>query len=50
MDRGDLGLQFLVAIRTGTDWENVGYISIIVCMIVMLIDVTSAKLRRKLIN
>ena len=50
MGAGGIGLQFLGAMRTGTDWENVAYISIIVLATVMLMDMLSAKLRRRLIS
>lgn len=50
MGAGGIGLQFLGALRTGTDWENVAYISIIVLITVMLMDMGSARLRRMLIG
>lgn len=50
MGAGGIGLQFLGAMRTGNSWENVAYISIIVLATVMLMDMMSAKLRRKLIG
>lgn len=50
MGAGGIGLQFLGAMRTGTDWENVAYISIIVLITVMVIDMISSRLRRKLIG
>ena len=50
MGAGGIGLQFLGALQTGKDWENVAYISFLVLLMVVLIDVISAKLRRKLIG
>ena len=50
MGAGGIGLQFLGAMQTGTDWENVAYISIIVLVTVILMDVLSARLRRMLIQ
>lgn len=50
MGAGGIGLQFLGAMRTGNSWENVAYIAFIVLVTVMLMDIFSAKLRRRLIN
>lgn len=50
MGAGGIGLQFLGAMQTGTDWENVAYISIIVLVTVILMDMLSARLRRMLIQ
>ena len=50
MGAGGIGLQFLGALRTGTDWENVAYISIVVLITVMLMDMLSSRLRRALIK
>ncbi|MBL6599766.1 MAG: phosphonate ABC transporter, permease protein PhnE [Alphaproteobacteria bacterium] len=50
MGAGGIGLQFLGALRTGTDWENVAYISLIVLITVILIDMMSSFFRRRLIG
>jgi phosphonate transport system permease protein len=50
MGAGGIGLQFLGALRTGTDWENVAYISIVVLITVILMDMLSSWLRRALIK
>lgn len=50
MGAGGIGLQFLGALRTGTDWENVAYISIVVLVTVILMDMLSSWLRRALIK
>ena len=50
MGAGGIGLQFLGALSTGTDWENVAYISAVVLITVILIDMMSSRLRRKLIG
>ena len=50
MGAGGIGLQFLGAIQTGTDWENVAYMAILVLLTVTLMDLFSAALRRALIG
>lgn len=50
MGAGGIGLQFLGAMRTGTSWENVAYISLIVLITVIGMDMLSARLRRMLIQ
>ena len=50
MGAGGIGLQFLGSLQTGKDWENVAYISIVVLITVVVIDILSAKARRKLIG
>ena len=50
MGAGGIGLQFLGALQTGKDWENVAYISLVVLITVVVIDILSAKARRKLIG
>ena len=47
---GGIGLQFLGSLQTGKDWENVAYISLVVLITVLVIDILSAKARRKLIG
>ena len=50
MGAGGIGLQFISAIRTGSDWENVAYMSILVLAVVIAIDSMSGWLRRRLIG
>lgn len=50
MGAGGIGLQFLGALQTGTDFENVAYMAILILIMVILIDQFSAWLRRKLIG
>ena len=50
MGAGGIGLQFLGSLQTGKDWENVAYISLVVLITVVVIDILSAKARRKLIG
>ena len=50
MGAGGIGLQFLGSLQTGKDWENVAYISLVVLVTVVVIDILSAKARRKLIG
>ena len=50
MGAGGIGLQFISAIRTGSDWENVAYMSLLVLAVVIAMDSFSGWLRRKLIG
>lgn len=50
MGAGGIGLQFLGALQTGTDFENVAYMAILILIMVIAIDQFSAWLRRKLIG
>ena len=50
MGAGGIGLQFLGALQTGNDFENVAYMAIIILITVILMDTLSAKLRRALIG
>lgn len=50
MGAGGIGLMFLGYLQTGTSFENVAYISILVLLVVILMDYVSAKLRRALIG
>ena len=50
MGAGGIGLQFLGALQTGNDFENVAYMAILVLLTVMLMDAMSARLRRALIG
>jgi len=50
MGAGGIGLQFLGALQTGSDFENVAYMAILVLITVMLMDAMSARLRRALIG
>jgi phosphonate transport system permease protein len=50
MGAGGIGLQFLGAMQTGSDFENVAYMAILVLLMVIAIDKTSARLRRILIG
>ncbi|MEL6646682.1 MAG: phosphonate ABC transporter, permease protein PhnE [Pseudomonadota bacterium] len=50
MGAGGIGLQFLGALQTGSDFENVAYMAILVLVTVMAMDAMSARLRRALIG
>ena len=50
MGAGGIGLQFLGALQTGNDWENVAYMALLVLLTVILMDTMSAWLRRRLIG
>ncbi len=50
MGAGGIGLMFLGYLQTGTSFENVAYISILVLITVIVMDFMSAKLRRALIG
>ncbi|MEO0752753.1 MAG: phosphonate ABC transporter, permease protein PhnE, partial [Pseudomonadota bacterium] len=50
MGAGGIGLQFLGALQTGNDFENVAYMAILVLGTVIAMDALSAKLRRALIG
>ena len=50
MGAGGIGLQFLGALQTGNDFENVAYMALLVLVTVILMDTFSAWLRRRLIG
>ena len=50
MGAGGIGLQFLGALQTGNDFENVAYMALLVLVTVIAMDTMSAWLRRKLIG
>ena len=50
MGAGGIGLQFLGALQTGNDFENVAYMALLVLVTVILMDTMSAWLRRRLIG
>lgn len=50
MGAGGIGLQFLGALQTGSDFENVAYMAILVLITVIAMDMMSARLRRALIG
>ncbi|MBX2884838.1 MAG: phosphonate ABC transporter, permease protein PhnE [Granulosicoccus sp.] len=50
MGAGGIGLQFLGALQTGSDFENVAYMALLVLATVIAMDALSAKLRRALIG
>ena len=50
MGAGGIGLQLLGAIRTGNDFENVGYMAVLIVLLVTVMDQMSAFLRRFLIG
>lgn len=50
MGAGGIGLQFLGALQTGSDFENVAYMALLVLVTVIAMDALSAKLRRALIG
>lgn len=47
---GGIGLKLLEAMRTGTDWENVGYMVILILIVVFVFDAISNQLRSRLIG
>ena len=47
---GGIGLQFLGALQTGSDYENVAYMALLVLGTVIAMDALSARLRRALIG
>ncbi len=50
MGAGGIGLQFLGALQTGSDFENVAYMALLVLITVIAIDSLSSRLRRALIG
>ncbi|MEM8630416.1 MAG: phosphonate ABC transporter, permease protein PhnE [Pseudomonadota bacterium] len=50
MGAGGIGLQFLGALQTGNDFENVAYMALLVLVTVMAMDAMSGRLRRALIG
>ena len=50
MGAGGIGLQFLGALQTGSDFENVAYMALLVLTTVICMDSLSARLRRMLIG
>ena len=50
MGAGGIGLMFLGWLNTGTSWEKVAYLSLLVLIMVIIIDAVSARLRRALIG
>lgn len=50
MGAGGIGLQFLGALQTGNDFENVAYMALLVLALVIAMDSVSARLRRFLIG
>ncbi|MBX2883111.1 MAG: ABC transporter permease subunit, partial [Granulosicoccus sp.] len=50
MGAGGIGLQFLGALQTGSDFENVAYMALLVLVTVIAMDALSARLRRALIG
>lgn len=50
MGAGGIGLQFLGALQTGSDFENVAYMALLVLITVVAMDAMSAWLRNKLIG
>ncbi len=50
MGAGGIGLQFLGALQTGNDFENVAYMALLVLVTVIAMDAMSARLRRALIG
>jgi len=50
MGAGGIGLQFLGALQTGNDFENVAYMALLVLITVVAMDAMSAWLRNKLIG
>ena len=50
MGAGGIGLKFLGALQTGSDWENVAYMALLVLLTVIVMDTFSAWLRRALIG
>jgi phosphonate transport system permease protein len=50
MGAGGIGLQFLGALQTGSDFENVAYLALLVLLLVIFMDTLSGKLRQALIG
>ncbi|MEO0428715.1 MAG: phosphonate ABC transporter, permease protein PhnE [Pseudomonadota bacterium] len=50
MGAGGIGLQFLGALQTGNDFENVAYMALLVLLTVIAMDMMSARLRSMLIG
>lgn len=50
MGAGGIGLQFLGALQTGSDFENVAYMAVLVLITVIAMDALSARLRHALIG
>ena len=50
MGAGGIGLQFLGALQTGNDFENVAYMALLVLVTVIAMDAMSARLRSMLIG
>ena len=50
MGAGGIGLQFLGALQTGNDFENVAYMAFLILALVIIIDNLSGRLRRALIR
>ncbi len=50
MGAGGIGLQFLGALQTGNDFENVAYMALLILALVIIIDSLSGRLRRALIR
>ena len=50
MGAGGIGLQFLGALQTGTDFENVAYMAIVVLAVVIGMDMASSSIRNRLIG
>ena len=50
MGAGGIGQLFISALRTGRDFEDVVYIAIWVLALVIVIDMCSSALRRRLIG
>lgn len=50
MGAGGIGLQFLGALQTGSDFENVAYMALLVLITVIAMDTLSGRLRRVLIG
>ena len=50
MGAGGIGLQFLGALQSGNDFENVAYMALLVFLTVIMMDSLSAWLRRRLIG
>ena len=50
MGAGGIGLQFLGALQTGNDFENVAYMALLVLITVIVMDTMSSKLRSMLIG
>ncbi|MEM0943237.1 MAG: ABC transporter permease subunit, partial [Pseudomonadota bacterium] len=50
MGAGGIGLQFLGALQTGNDFENVAYMALLVLITVSAMDALSSRLRSVLIG